>query len=392
MIAARKIALAVLAGMMLVSPAGAGNGGDAARAASAEYLFTEIASHDAERIVVRAGVRIDGPPGRSYGVYFGIRHDRKGALTTAGGKQFMALAQDLIMPDSGNARWSDLRLPIALADIQAARDLPKDKKTALQVVCGVWDYAAKKYVGSGWAERTPLIVTTDSDGSITSVETFNTRAAVLAANHRSDMVEVKVCELAVRHLRPKTGLKVYRGPAGAGPRRDIFLLGPSQGGLEDARGHFFRTVDSADKARELALLSLAGARIIKTADQYSAIAASVKRLGGKAPHLLRPDGPPGCGVTITEVGGLGFRVDALVLARDSGVYYRRFAITIDGRIGTETIQCIKSPGTDASRRAIKAALKDGATEIVPDPIKVTDKTAIIPAPQDPALDKNHPVE
>ena len=66
---------------------------------------------------------------------------------------------------------------LSLADIQAARDLPKDKKTALHVVCGVWDYAAKKYVGSGWSERTPLIVTTDSAGAITSVETFNTRTA-----------------------------------------------------------------------------------------------------------------------------------------------------------------------------------------------------------------------
>ena len=89
-----------------------------------------------------------------------------------------------------------------------------------------------------------------------------------------------------------------------------------------------------------------------------------------------------------------------MLGRDGGVYYHRFAIALDGRIGTETIRCIQAAGAeqptpagpDAYRRAVEAALKDGATETVPDPIKVTDKTAIIPAPQNPASNEDHPIE
>lgn len=402
------------AATLLLSACGAVSGAQGEPPARAEYLFTEILSHDANSVVIRAGVQVTGAPGRSYGVYFGIRHDRKTALTAAGGKEFLALAKNLVMPDRGKGRWSDLCLSIALADIEAA-GVPKGKRTVLQVVCGVWDYAAAKYVGSGWSQRAPLILTADAAGRITQIESFNTSAPHLVANHPTQTIRAKVCELAARHLRPKTGLKVYRAFGTKNGPRDIFLLGDRQGDPRNARGHFFRTIDSPDKARELALLSFPGGRIIKTRAQYSAIAEAVKRLGWKPPRHLRAEDPPASGVTVTEEAGLGFRVAALMLDQfagnapaPGGVFYREFAITWDGRIGTKTTRYIRAPepgvsaapgwkqplpaGPKAYRKAVEAVLKDSDMETIPEPIKVTDKTATIPRAEGAEGDGKRTVE
>jgi len=365
------------------------------------YLATSVASHDQENVVIRGELQISGQPNRWYGVYFNLGSDANTSSRPVG-QELQKLWNNLFMPDPGLARWSDVRLAFALRDIEGAFGLPKDGRTILWAHCGVWDYDAQKYVEGGREVRTPVIVTTDPAGRITKVETFNTRPPSLAATGLAT-IKARECQFTLNHLRPKPNARLYRVIWGRPwSRYDVFIMDSATAYLHhDSRGAFFEKIDTPDKARELALLPFGGCTIIKTKEQYQAVADALKAMGWKAPKDMIAAEPPAYGVAVTEVPGLGYRVAMLAfnclepLSKGLGaVVYREFPVGHDGRIGLEATICINSPqipvnvppdwkqpvpaGPEEYDKAVRSVLKGDAVETVPAYVTVTDKTATIP--------------
>ncbi len=153
------------------------------------YLQTKVTRSSEELLVGHGAFEISGPPHRWYGVYFQVRLDADTALRLESEKEDKYLIKhwgDIFTPENVvTARYTDCRAGIPVKEIASAANFPKGKRTALWVVCDVWDVETKKYIGSGWSVRAPLIVTRDKAGKIIGIETFNTDPINPKKNHYS---------------------------------------------------------------------------------------------------------------------------------------------------------------------------------------------------------------
>jgi hypothetical protein len=358
------------------------------------YLKTEVSSVNADGFGVRAAFDIDGRPDRWYTVYFQLRLDERTPLKTADGQELNRSWGSVFTPDNVTAapRWSDCRFEWKFKDIEAAANLPKGKRTALWVVFDIWDVDAKKYIGSGWDARTTLVVETDAAGKVVKAEPFETASPVVRKNDPEKTVELRECELNLKHLKLKPRVKVYQNPE-AGPSGPRTVLVSDDGQADLGCGAFFEPIDTPEKAREFVELSLSRKAILKTPGQFKAVVAALKI------DKSRVTEPPSYGLTVTPEPGLGYRVWVLygypendfVLGGD--VDYVEYCVTTDGRIGARYTHCVSAPWNGPSappvsneeRRewydAFKAALKADDSEVIPERVKATDKNATVPAPK-----------
>jgi len=316
---------------------------------------------DPTYLLVRGAFEIVGNPQEWHGVYFQIRLDANTPLKEKDREGFVRFWNNIFTPENvDSARYTDCRTAFQLKDIEAATNLPKGKRTILWIVCDLWDDQNKQYIGSGWGARAPVIVTTDATGKITKVDLFRTSPFSVKKNHQTEKVNMKECELSLKHLKLKPGVKLHREITLRLESQDVLMLGDYQADLRgESRGYFFEPIDSAQKAAELVEIGFPRGVIIETPEQYGLIKKALKAKGwvetptrGKEQDIPVED-PPSYGLKVTEEPGLGYRVTALMIDYLDyyslglrHILYREFAVSSDGRIGmgTETI-CIEAPQT-----------------------------------------------
>ncbi len=320
--------------------------------ARAECLHAEVIPYGPGGFVVRCGVEIAGEAGRWYGVTVGFRRDRDTPLKRSDGKDFIKPWNNLFLPDAGKARWSDIRLGVGLHELSECSNLPRGERTAVYVVCGVWDYDAQQYLGAGWERRVPLLLSVDEDGSVVGYSLFNTLPPVLHALS-TETAAARPCTLAPAHLRVKEGVRAYRLTEGEHAGRFVLLRGVRIGYARDARGHFFEPLTSSEQARELALLPYGGAIVVGGAEQYRALAAVAAKAPGAPADRVRPQAPAAYGVTVFPEPGLGWRVRALLLhledaddVREGTVALHEWALAADGSLG-HTLEPLILPPSSA---------------------------------------------
>lgn len=323
-------------------------------AVEVNYMDTLVTYPDPTYLLVRGAFEIVGNPQQWHGVYFQIRLDAETPLKEKDREGFVRLWNNIFTPENvDSARYTDCRTAFQLKDIEAATNLPKGKRTVLWIVCDLWDDQNKQYIGSGWGARAPVIVTTDATGKITKVDLFRTSPVSVKKNHQTEKVNMKECELSLKHLKLKPDVKLYREITQRLESRDVLMLGDYQADLRgENRGYFFEAIDSPQKAAELVEIGFPRGVIIETPEQYGLIKKALKAKGWKDEDIPLEE-PPSYGLKVTEEPGLGYRVTALMI--DYLDYYslglryimhREFAVSSDGRIGmgAETI-CIEAPQT-----------------------------------------------
>ncbi len=380
-------------------------------AAEVNYLDTEVTHSDPAYLLVRGAFEITGLPHQWYAVYFQVRLDAATPLNEKGKEGFVRLWNNLFTPENmDTARYTDCRLDFQLKDIEAATNLPKGKRTVLWMVCDLWDLEKKEYIGSGWSARAPFIVTTDAAGKTTKVETFRTPPFRVKKNHESAKINVKECDLSLKHLKLKPEVKLYRAIELRHETRDLLVQGDYQAALRsENRGYFFEAIDSPQKAAELIEVGFPRGVIIETPQQYEAIKKALKEKGWKPGENIPVDKPASYGVKVTEEPGLGYRVTALMIDYIDYyslglryVMYREFAVAPDGRIGmaNETI-CIEAPQTpygagrgwvqllpidpEEYTKALRPVLSAEGSREIPAVI-VTDRRAAVPCAENQNAD------
>ncbi len=313
------------------------------------YLNTEVTSTGEEYVVVRSAFEITGPPNKWYTVYFQLRLDADTSVKVKdekGETAFLRSWGSIFTPENvQTARYTDCRIGLPTKQFASATNIPKGKRTVLWAICDVWDDDGKKYIGSGWDVRTPLIVTTNGSGKITKMETFNTQAFNPKKNNPfGGEIKGRGCELSLKHLKLKPGVTLCRVLGGKFEIFDVLVMGDRQADITTTdRGFFFEPIDSPQMAAELVKVGYPGAVIIKTAEQYQAIAKGLKAKGWRAEEHMKASAPPSYGLTVKGEPDLGYRISALMidytLTYDLGlrnIMYREFAVTPGGRIGITT--------------------------------------------------------
>ena len=137
----------------------------------AVVLETEMVSHDKDKLVFRAAVEASGPAGRLFEVYFQARLHGGDFVKLADNKDLILRSMDLTMPqDQSTARWTNCRVELSLADLQAAVNLPRGQESILWIDCSVFDVTAGGYITSDFTVSTPLLVGTDQAGKVVKID------------------------------------------------------------------------------------------------------------------------------------------------------------------------------------------------------------------------------
>jgi len=332
-------------------------------AADVNYLQTRVTKASEDLLIGHGAFEISGLPHRWYSVYFDVRLDPNPVRNPTGEKKDKHLLKhwgDIFTPENiETARYADCRVGIPSTELANITNLPKEKRILLWVVCDIWDAEKKGFLGTGWGVRSPLIVKTDAAGNIIQTETFNTETMNPRKNHSSETIHVKKCNLALKHLKMKPGVKLYRAIGGKHEPYNILVKDERQTELGTLnRGFFFEPIDSAQKAAELVEIGYPGAVVIENRLQYNRIVQTVKSKGWQPGKHLKTEEPPGYGVSVRVEPELGYRVSALMIDRvnyyDLGLrslIYREFAVSLDGRIGIEKeITHVLSPESETGAR------------------------------------------
>ena len=327
--------------------------------ADVNYLHTKLTKASEVLLVGHGAFEISGPPHRWYSVYFDVRLDPDPVRDPTRDKKdshFLKHWGDIFTPENiETARYADCRVGIPLAELASLTNLFKGKRTVLWVVCDIWDAEKKEFLGSGWRVRSPLIVKTDGAGNIIQTETFNTGPINPKKNHPSATIQVKECTLALKHLKTKPGVKLYRAIGGKHEPYNILLKEDWQAELGALnRGFFFDPIDSAPKAKELVEIGYPGAVIIEAPTQYTRIVQTLKAKGWQPGKHLKIEDPPSYGVSVRAEPELGYRVSALMMDHLNyldlglrGLRYREFVVAMDGRIGIEKeVEYVLSPESE----------------------------------------------
>ncbi|MCD4824380.1 MAG: hypothetical protein K8S55_07225 [Phycisphaerae bacterium] len=128
--------------------------------------------------VIRSAVEITAPGNRWLALDVEFRLGQAIPLVRKNGKMLTRRWNNLFTPDTPSpARWTNCRLDVDFAELQAAENLPKGKTFTVWAMAVIWNYAEGKYVGSGWSAATPLTVTTDKAGKIIELKAKKSRTA-----------------------------------------------------------------------------------------------------------------------------------------------------------------------------------------------------------------------
>ncbi len=356
--------------------------------AEVSITATELKRKDKRAVSVRAAFRVKGHAHRRLDVYFQVRGPDAKALVGADKKPLLQKWGDVLVPDSGHAvSWSQCRLDIPLAWLEAATNLPKGV-SLLKIVCDIWDPLQKKYLAAGHAVAASLWVKVGADGKIATYECFSVQPTPLVPTKWGDKKEAVVCRFGIQHLKlkPKTG--AYRSVGEKHNVYDILHLhrnvGTSheQGELEDlSRGHFFVPITTKEQARELALLAHSGALVIPTREAYDTCQKYLRDKGWQS-AIKSKTPPPTYGVRVHKIPGAGWRVYVLLQElhgynrkRQGVVWWIDYHVDPQGRIG-ETRREIINTGADVFTGGIAQAKQ---WPRVPTWFKTTDKVVNIPS-------------
>jgi hypothetical protein len=365
-----------------------------------DYLDTQIAPWDGKTVTIQGSVEIASGQQKWFPVYFQLRLDAKTPLTIGANEGFLAYWGALFPPSNvARATYDDIRIGLPKEKIEEATNLPKGQRTLVWAICDVWDSQAKKYVGTGWDVRAPLLLTTDQNGKIVNVERFPTWRARPNVSDAQMKIKVLAAAIQTTHATLRQSVKIYKAHNVKGGVHHILVAGNYQGRLRSlSRGYFFSKIDTPQKALELVLISRGESILIKTPGQYIAIATALKTAGWKPPHLMEK--PSVLGVDVTEEPGLGYRVRASIIRynyslrilRDVELIQAR--VTYDGAIGEEITTLIKAPelpygvppgwtqplpkGPVEYDKLVSTALTDTGSQRLPEYVKATDQAATIP--------------
>ena len=306
---------------------------------------TRVQSAADEFVDVQGAFEITGTAREWFDLYCLVRLDANTVLRQPDGKDFLRKWPGTIyMPDENKGRWSGATIRLDFADLETATNLPKGKRTALWATMDL--YHAKKWVSNGWTSAAPFIVTTDNEGIIQKVETFNTSPALEPTQFSGKTKTASACEMLTMNLALKPGASLSKITGLKGEDRFV-LVGDglySELGNGGKPGQFFAPIDSREKAVELVMLQLNGGRLIKTNAQYKAIMAALNKAKfvTDANFVKYADRQIG-GFQVQEEPGIGYRVSALVEFEGTGIFLYRYNIGIDGRDLRTDEQIIKSP-------------------------------------------------
>jgi hypothetical protein len=338
---------AVVAALALAPVAGAGE---------ARYLETEVTLDGAGNAVVRSAFEIGCGPHEWYGVWQQFRLDGATPLKTADGKEILKKWGDLFTPANiDRPRWTDCRGGFSFAELSAAANLPRGKRTVLWATTLLADTVKNAWIDSGgWNVRAALIVTADAEGKITKAETFAAPPLAPDENHATEKVAAKECSLSLKELKLKGDAGLYRIVGLRHETHDTLVSGAGQAALTSRdRGAFFEAIDAPGKAIELAQIAYPRAAIIRTPQQYRAIIEALKKIPGWEPsRFLVIEEPAAFGVTAAEEPGLGWRVKMLIIPHNPylrlglrDVCQIECTVSPDGRLGEGTTVCIAAPMT-----------------------------------------------
>ena len=351
------------------------SGAPAEAAPTAEYQKTEVRIGD-DKVYVDNDFSISNGDGWSFIPVTFLFFEKDKPLRRTADQDFRVEWPMVIPPANSPASWRDTTVNFTKAELAGAVNLPKGQRTVLWVVPALYHIEAKSYLSFGWDAAAPLVVTTDADGKITALETFPTAPPRLEPNHPSQRLEGKECKIETKFVKLKDDAKLVKNAYG------FQLVGPTaQAGLNTpGRGAFFGPIDTPEKARELFELGLGDSKIIKNKKQYEAIAEE-----GKHWSKMFYQTPDTVGLKVTEVPGLGYRVQALVLDYSpvSGAYTG--VSQYDTYISPKGVMTEKGWTTGIVHdpmlsfyKTMQTTLKDDSVETVPVRVTVTDKDATAP--------------
>jgi len=413
----------------------------------ARVLDTEAWIVDNATVVVRGAYEVTGEPQAWVGFYTRLLLDANTALQVrdSGGQPHalvkhwgnVALPSPSEEPSSwawmgakppvpwgdAAARWTGCRVGIPVAELEAAVNLPRGQRTVVWAVCDVYDCATEKYIAAGWPVRTPLFLTSDKAGKITSVEFAYAHPFVLRRNRVGLQLTGRALQLKLSHLKPNAGLQAYRAIGVKHDPYTILVLEDQQNYLWTSdRGFFFEAIDTPEKAVELFLLAHGDAVVVKTRAQFDDIVRVLTPLAkrpeppaktvppggmGLTPGPLPCEGfkllaePPSFGLSVTEEPGIGYRIRCLLIEHNrctrvlGDIVHHSVVVTHDGRMGDRDILCVKGPEAEHSRpplwvqpgptspehydRLLRPILTPGGSQVVPRPAVLTAQQATFPA-------------
>lgn len=327
----------------------------------AKYLANEVVAvgKDTEGqhyFVLRMAFSITGPGNRWCALDTEFRLEQAIPLVKSDGQLLLKRWNNLFTPVSPRpAKWTDCRLDVNFAELQAAGNLPRGKTFLVWAMGVVLDYNTRKHVGSGWPVRAPLLVTTDAEGNITDLQ-----APPLSPPQLFDLPDkpvklpVKPAQPLFAHLKLKSAATAYRTYTLKDKQPvTFFTRGQQQVWNPRSLGAMLEPVDSPDKALELAKLQFNGGILLKTREQLEAIEKQLRTLGWKQGEDL-VIGPASFGGVVSPVEPLGYRVQLLVVEPSVGeelgdIAHHELTVSKDGWVGDKRTLCVRAPLSEAGR-------------------------------------------
>jgi hypothetical protein len=326
-------------------------------AIQADYIANDIVAKGKDFFVVRCAFEVTAPANRWLALDVEFRLSQAIPLIKPNGQMLLKRWNNLFtpVPPAGGepVAWTDCRLDIDFKNLQEASNLPVGKTFTLWVMGVLFDYASGKHIGSGWAVRTPLVVTTDEEGVVSKVT-----APKLSPPQREQVdpaspvrLPVRAGQLDLQHLQPKKDLEAFLSFDQAG--RIVVVLQRQVRQAWEAKdyGPMFQPIDSADKARELAMAAHQGDWLIPNREVHVALEEKLKAQGWASGDI--PAQPTVFGVIVTPAEPIGWRVQLTVVestglnqqaqAIPGDVVFYDHLISADGWIGTTATTCILSP-------------------------------------------------
>ncbi len=392
------VQLAVIAAGLLAPVRGAdGKAGD--KPLTVRYLSNKIVITAENYFIIRSSFEVSSPGNRWIALDMEFRLSQAVPLVRKDGEVFLKRWNNLFTPVSAEpVRWTDCRLDVDFADLESTENLPRDKRFVVWGIAVIWDYETRRHVGSGWAVRAPLLITTDKLGKITKIEAPKLQPLMVkSVQPGSKGIEVRKATLNVKHLKVFEGVKSYRAYARNGGAVNILASQDKQVWSPSSFGYCFRKIDTPEQAEELVCMQHPRGVLIKTRGQYDAILQAVRKLGWKDAQDL-PAGPSTFAPVVTAVEGLGHHVQLLMIETSDGtmgdVAHWEYFVSTDGRLGATRTVCIRGPkyGDDKKLKtpagpkkyvqAIKAVLTKEGVQTLPEYIRPTGEIVKISIPGD----------
>lgn len=347
---------------------------------------------DGDYLIFRAGFEITGPPHRWYSVFFELREHQTVKLLAQDKQTWVSQWGQIFTPENiKTARYGDVRLAVPLKDIAAAIQLPPNKRTVLWLNCNLYDMDLETFLGDGQAPQTALIVSTDpTTSAIVKVELFRTLPQSPVRNDPARKVKAQKARLTTKALKLGPQAAAYQVEG-----RYLLANLNHQASLDSpGRGAFFEPIDSPDKAQELAVLAFAGREVLTDAQQYKALAETLRKADPDARIWKIEQEIERFGIVAQEEPLLGYRVKFPIISPElPGIEEVEVRVSRRGALGLSrrplitpisrqpTTQPTTSPASlvETFRQALDAAVPS-PRPTVPTLIETTGESLEIPRP------------